>query len=191
MKNLALLFVLLQVLVLPASAADAPRECTLCVGITGSDGADVPVLARVTEDELAAFAPARPQSLTVVVSYSVDTTAGDPLLNIEEHTKTILDWARTRGPFDGLGVTVSNATPEQTAYAIKRLAVSAQGLDVAKRIVVERSDSVAEAMAYFDALLVPAADVEAATVWLAERDPSKKIYAVVDVTSPNALFDLG
>jgi len=190
MKNLALLFVLLQVLVLPAAAADAPKECTLCVGITGTAGADVPVLARVTEGELEAFAPARPESLTVIVSYAVDATS-DPLLNIEEHTKTILAWARANGPFDALGVTVSNATPEQTAYAIKRLAVSAQGLDVAKRIVVERNDSIADATAYFDALLVPAADVEAATVWLAERDPSKKIYAVVDVTSPNALFDLG
>lgn len=189
MKKLAFLLFVLQVPVLPAFAQDAAKECTLCVGVTGTDGADVPVLARVTEAELATFAPARPDSLSVMVSYTVDT-ATDPLLDIEQHTKTIIDWAKTHGPLDSLGITVSNATPELTAFAIKRLAVSAQGLDVAKRIVVERSDSVSEAMAYFDALLVPAADVEQAAAWLAERDPSKKIYALVDVASPNALYDL-
>jgi hypothetical protein len=184
MKKLVFLLVLLQVLVLPAAAAEPTAECTLCAGITGTDGADVPVLARVSEAELAAFAPTRPGSLTVVVSYAIDTTK-DPLLDIEEHTKTIIDWARAHGPLDGLGISVTGGDPAMAAFAIKRLAVTAQGLNVAKRIVGEPN---ADALTYLDAVLTK--DVEQTAVWLAERDPSKKIYALVDVTAPNALFDL-
>ena len=186
MKNLAFAALLLQVLVRPLAAA----EPTLSVGVTGTDGADVPVLARVAERDLATFAPARPESLTVIVSYEVDTTT-DALLDIEHHTKAIIDWAQKHGPLDGVGVSVSNANPELTAFAIKRLAVTAQGLNVARRIVIDRTGNVAEAMAYFDAIVVNGADVEQTAVWLAERDPSKKIFAVVDITSPNPLFDLG
>src|SRR5688500_5618044 len=70
MKTLAFAALILQVLVRPLMAA----EPALSVGVTGTDGADVPVLARLSESELATFAPARPQNLTVIVSYSVDTT---------------------------------------------------------------------------------------------------------------------
>src|SRR5688572_21291517 len=186
MKNLAFAALILQVLVRPLMAA----EPTLSVGITGTHGADVPVLARVAEGDLATFAPARPQSLTVIVSYGVDTTT-DALLDIEQHTKTIIEWAQKHGPLDGLGVSVSNANAELTAFAIKRLAVTAQGLNVANRIVIDKTENVGDAMAYFDAVVVNAADVEQTAAWLAERDPSKKIFAVVDITSPNPLFDLG
>ncbi|HEX2121697.1 MAG TPA: hypothetical protein VHL59_08650, partial [Thermoanaerobaculia bacterium] len=118
----------------------------------------------------------------------------DPLLQIEEHTKTIIEWARTRGPFDALGVTVTGADPAQSAYALKRLAVSAQGLDVTRQIVVESALLPAlfgnEAGGYFDAVLVDGPRVTETLAWLAARDPSKKIFAVVPVESPNAIFDL-
>ena len=186
MKKLVLALVL-QVLVLPlatAFAADTPKECTLCVGITGTDGTDAPVLARVSEAELAGFAPTRPATLTVMVSYQIDTTS-DALLDIEQHTKTIIDWARAHGPLDGLGISVTGGDAALNAFAIKRLAVTAQGLDVAKRIVGEPN---ADALTYLDAVITN--DVEQTAVFIAEKDPSKKIYALVDVGSPNALFDL-
>jgi hypothetical protein len=181
MKKLAFLLFVVQVFVLPAAAA----ECILCVGVVGTDGSDVPVLARVSVGELATFAPARPEALTVLVAYEVDAST-DPLVDIEKHTRAIIDWARQRGPFDGLGVSVSNTTPELTAYAIKRLAVTAQGLNVAKRIVGTLN---LDALSYLDAVI--ATDLESTAATIAEKDPSKKIFAVVDVTSPNALFDLG
>jgi hypothetical protein len=188
MRKLAFLVFVLQVFVLSAAAQPqtgaSALQCGVCVGVTGSDGADVPVLARVAESDLAAFAPAQPSSLTVIVSYTIDT-ATDPLLDIEQHTRTIIDWAKARGPFDGLGISVTGGDAALAAFAVKRLAVTAQGLDVAKRIVGEAN---AEALSYLDAVLTR--DVEQTAAWLAERDPSKKIYAVVDVTSPNALFDL-
>lgn len=185
MKNVAFLFAaVLQVFVLSAAAAGAPKECTLCVGVVGTDGADVPVLARVSETELAAFAPARPESLTVLVSYALDP-ANDPMVDIERQTKAIVAWAQQRGPFDGLGISVANATPELAAFAIKRLAVAAQGLNAARRIV---GDLNVEALPYLDAIITT--DVEQTAATLAQKDPSKKIFAVVDVTSPNALFDL-
>jgi len=193
MRKLAFVFFLLAVLQFPAQAA----TCTLCVGVVSNQAtasADVFTLARIAESELPALAPSRPGTMTVIVEYSVDG-ATDPLLDVEEHTKRIIEWAKATGPFDGIGVAVSGADPVTTAYAIKRLAVSAQGLNVAGRIVLLRTDDLAVlfengANAYFDALVVEAPRVEEMFAWLAERDPSKKIHAVVPVQSPNPLYDL-
>src|SRR6185436_2941721 len=60
MKKFVVAAVLLQFLVLPLFGADAPKECTLCVGVVAPDGAGVPTLSRVREADLAAYAPARP-----------------------------------------------------------------------------------------------------------------------------------
>jgi hypothetical protein len=199
MKKPGLLLLLLQFLVLlPLAAQTPPAECTLCVGIVGADApanGRLFTYARMAESDLAAFTPARPADLTLVVDYSLDGT-DDKLLQVERHTETILQWAKQHGTLDGLGVSVANADPALAAYAVKRLAVSAQGLDVAKRIVLPRTDDLAAlfdngAQPYFDALVVNAPDVATSLAWLAERDPSKKIFAIVPIESPNALFDLG
>ncbi|MFL6244400.1 MAG: hypothetical protein ACJ74H_00120 [Thermoanaerobaculia bacterium] len=188
MRKLALaLAVLLQILALSAFAAD---ECTLCVGLATNESVPVLSLARVGIADLPTFAPAEPRNVSVVVEYNAADLAA-----VEEQTKTIIDWARAHGPFDSLGISVPNADATLTAYAIKRLSVSAQGQAVASRIVMPKTANLPElfengAGAYFDALIVDAADVAASTALLAERDPSKKIFAVVPVTSPNALFDL-
>jgi len=200
MRRLAVALFALQFLVLPLAAADTPKECTLCVGVVAADGAGVPTLWRVTESDLATYAPARPSDIALVVEYDVDA-GKDPLLQIEEHTKTIIDWARAHGPFDSLGVSVANVDPAQAAYAVKRLAVTAQGLDVAKRIVLDVAGDPSPssrlgmtfengAGGYFDAVVADVAQVADALALLAEHDPSKKIYAVVTVESPNAIFDL-
>jgi hypothetical protein len=198
MRKLALAVVaLLQILALSAIAAD---ECTLCVGLVPSPAtavmpatppAGVLSLARVGIADLATFAPAEPRTLSVVVEYSAADLAA-----VEEQTKTIIEWARAHGPFDSLGVSLPSADATLTAYAIKRLSVSAQGQAVTSRIVMPKTANLPElfengAGAYFDALLVDASEVVETTVLLAERDPSKKIFAVVPITSPNALFDLG
>ncbi|HEX6642457.1 MAG TPA: hypothetical protein VF215_15165, partial [Thermoanaerobaculia bacterium] len=189
MRKLAFALVaLLQILALTAFAAD---ECTLCIGLATTEPAGVLTLARVAIADLATFAPAEPRNVSVVVEY----TAAD-LAEVEQQTKTIIDWARAHGPFDSLGVSVPNADATLAAYAIKRLSVSAQGQGVATRIVMPRTANLGElfengAATYFDALIVDASEVAETVVWLAERDPSKKIFAVVPVTSPNALFDLG
>lgn len=189
MRKLAFaLVLLLQILALSAFAAE---ECTFCVGLATSEPAGVLTLARVGIADLAAFVPAEPRNVSVVVEY----TAAD-LAEVELQTKTIIDWARARGPFDSLGVSVPNADATLTAYAIKRLSVSAQGQAVTSRIVMPKADNLAElfdngASAYFDALIVDAPQVVETAAWLAEHDPSKKIFAVVPIISPNALFDLG
>jgi hypothetical protein len=188
MRKLAFALVaLLQILALTAFAAD---ECTLCVGLATTEPAGVLTLARVGIADLATFAPAEPRNVSVVVEY----TAAD-LAEVEQQTKTIIDWARAHGPFDSLGVSVPNADATLAAYAIKRLSVSAQGQrGHAHRDAEDREPrrALRERRApYFDALIVDASDVADTVTWLAERDPSKKIFAVVPVTSPNALFDLG
>src|SRR5215212_5597638 len=177
---------LLSLLQFPAQAA----ECTLCVGVVGSDGTAVPALTRLDEQSYPTFSPVNAANVSVLIEYeAADVTA------VEEKTKQILDWARSRGPFDSIGVSVRNADATLGAYAIKRLAVSAQGEGIAKRILVARDASLpalvdAGANAYFDAVITDAADVEQTFAFFAERDPSKKIFAVVPVTSPNPLFDL-
>ncbi|HYI08442.1 MAG TPA: hypothetical protein VEK57_05190 [Thermoanaerobaculia bacterium] len=196
MKKLGITLLLLQFLALSAVAAPAdPAGCSLCAGVAGSDGSLVPALVRVSESDLATLAPVSPGNVSVVVEYSVDP-AKDALLDVETHTKQILDWARANGPFDSLGVRVTNADPALQAFAIKRLAVSAQGQGVAGRIIVPRTDDLPAlfdngANAYFDAIVAEGVQVTGTVALVAERDPAKKIFAVVDATSPNPLFDLG
>jgi hypothetical protein len=192
MRKLALaLVLLLQISALSAFAADT---CSLCVGLATNENAGVLTLARLDIADLSTFAPSEPRNVSLIVEYEAADLAA-----VEEQTKTIIDWARTHGPFDSLGVSVPNADATLGAYAIKRLAVSAQGQGVASSIVLPKRANLAELMesgagAYFDALVVDRADesdVASTAAWLAEHDPAKKIFAIVPVTSPNALFDLG
>ncbi|MEA2490845.1 MAG: hypothetical protein QOH21_2637 [Acidobacteriota bacterium] len=204
MRKFALAVLLLQVLVLNAAAAEPPKDCTLCAGVvadvTAVPPAALPLLVELQEDQLStagtlldSVAPETRKRMTVVIDYSV-AGAADPLIAAEEKTKQIIEWARLHGPFEALGAGIVNAEPTLAAYAIKRLAVTAQGLGVASRIVLPRGQNAAAlfengAQAYFDVLLVDGKDVESTMVWLAERDPSKKLYATVAAESPNALYD--
>ncbi|HEX9985591.1 MAG TPA: hypothetical protein VGF69_20200 [Thermoanaerobaculia bacterium] len=185
-----------------------PAECTLCVGAVADLAAlptsVVPLLVELHENDfatagaaLSALSPEQRRKTTVVVRYSIDSK-NDPLLEVEQHTKSIVEWARIRGPLEALGVTVETSDPTVASYALKRLAVTAQGLDVASRIVLGRTSAAAlnqifeaGAQSYFDAILVDGAEVATTAAWLAEHDPSKKLYAVVNVESPNAFYDLG
>jgi hypothetical protein len=185
MRKLLTGFLFALLLQFPAQAAD----CTLCVGVTANE-AGVPSLLRLDEQSYPTFLPADPANASVLIEYE----AAD-LAEVEEKTKLIIDWARARGPLDSLGISVRNADATLAAYAIKRLAVSAQGQGVAKRILVPQDAMLpalfeAGANAYFDAVVTDAANVEQTLVFLAERDPSKKIFAVAPVESPNPLFDL-
>ena len=185
-RTLLLAFFLLAVLQVPAQAA----ECTLCVGVVGSDGTATPAFTRLDEQSYPAFTPVQPANVSVLIDYeAADIDA------VEAKTKLILDWARSRGPFDSIGVSVRGADATLAAYAIKRLAVSAQGEGIAKRILVAHDATLpalvdAGANAYFDAVVTDAQDVEQAFAFFAERDPSKKIFAIVPIASPNPLFDL-
>ena len=187
MKKLSLFFVLAAVLLqFPAQAA----ECTLCVGVVGNDGSAVPALVRLDEQSYATFVPAQAANTSVLVEYEAANVE-----EVEARTRQILDWARSRGPFDGLGVVVHSSDPTLAAYGVKRLAVSAQGEGIARQILIGRDAQLpalfdAGANAYFDAVVTDASEVEATFAFLAERDPSKQIFAVVPVTSPNPLFDL-
>jgi hypothetical protein len=184
-------------------AADAPKECSLCVGsltdLSATPATPVPLLARTSIDRLAetgtaldAMTPVGRAKTSVVIAYSSSS-----LDDIEARTKTIIEWAKAHGPFDGLGVAVDGADAAQTAYAIKRLAVSAQGQNVASRILLpqtppEKLNKLADegAMPYVDVLLADAADVKSAAAWIVEKDPSKKVWAVVAPQAPNVFYDL-
>lgn len=199
MKRLAVLL-LLQISVLPAFAAEGYRVGAVA-DLTAPPPKLVPLLVELHENDLAttatalgAMSPEQRKQLAVVVRYAIDTDK-DPLLDIEQHTKSIVEWARLHGPFDALGVAVEPAAPALAAYAVKRLAVTAQGLNVAGTILLPRAVDLAAlfdngAQPYFDALLVDAPKVQETLIWIAERDPSKRIFAVAPIEAPNVLFDL-
>ncbi|MDQ3280549.1 MAG: hypothetical protein M3Q69_03970 [Acidobacteriota bacterium] len=191
MRKFGLLLALLQIIALPAMAAG--QDCSLCTGLVGHDGNAVPSLVQLTQLEYQTYVPANAANVAVMIQYEAGS-----LDEVEQHTKRIIDWARSRGPFDAIGVTIPNADAALTAYAIKRLSVSAQGQGVASRIVFHPASTAAltalfdnGANAYFDALIVDAPQVAETFALLAERDPAKKIFAIVPTESPNPLFDLG
>ena len=206
MKTVAIIAIALQVLVLSAFAAETPRECSFCTGVVSRLEAPpasvIPVLLQTTTDEFTTMSPAldalpaeQKAKITLMVRYAIAADQ-DPLLQVEAQTKAIVDWASKHGPFDAIGVDVAAPNPEVAAYAVKRLSVSAQGLNVAPRTVLPpRSIEdltglyAAGGMSYIDALIVDAANVDKTAAWVAQNDPTKKIYAVVTPQSPNALFD--
>jgi hypothetical protein len=207
MKRIGLAF-LLQFLVLTLSAAETPKECALCVGAVSdlktAPAAPLPLLVQIREDDFAAagaaldaLSPAVRAKITLVAGYAIDP-AKDSLVEIDAHTRRIAAFALAHGPFETIGATVDKASPEVAGYAAKRLAVSALGAAVAKRIVLPGAtlETLPKLFdigvgAYIDAVIVDAAAVKPVAAWLLEKDPAKKIFAVVAATSPNPIYDLG
>lgn len=206
MKKLALVALLLQILVLPLAAVEPAKECSLCVGVVEPQqppAAALPDVEHASLDQLPQlgeridrFTPAQRRQTLIIFSYPIDASH-DQLLQVEEATKTIVEWAKSHGPFDSLAVDVANLQTATAAYAIKRLSVASQGQNAAARFafVPPSLDSLQAfydngANSYFDVVLVNAADVPTTTKWFAEHDPVKKIWARVTATSPNALYDL-
>jgi hypothetical protein len=191
------------IIALPLFGAETPKECGLCVGAVSplpvSGQEVIPILVRISNDD---FATAGPQldalsieqrkKMTVVVSLTVE--GADPLTGAETKARSLVEWARLHGPFDSLGLAIRHDDPAIIAYTIKRIAVTAQGLNVAERIAVADPDLQAlfdsGAHPYFDAVIVGEADVERVAAILAEKDPSKKIYATGTPQSPNPMYDL-
>ncbi len=210
MKRIAFLLaplLSLQVSVLSLGAAEPAKVCTACAGAVSdlqvAPVTPVPLLVRLTQDNLAtagtaldAMPPAVRAKMTIIVSYGLDT-ASDPLAQVETHTQSIVEWARAHGPFEGFGIAVDNADPTVAGFAIKRLAVAAQGQNAASRIVLPQStpdmlNKLFEtgAQSYVDILLADAASVKTTAAWALEKDPAKKIWAVVPPQSPNVFYDL-
>ncbi|HJT18701.1 MAG TPA: hypothetical protein VJ853_14995, partial [Thermoanaerobaculia bacterium] len=202
MKRIAIVLISLQICVLSLFAADAPKQCSLCVGavadISAPPATPIPLLLQLREADLAtsgvdAFTPEQRSKLTVTIRYELATT--DAMSDVESHTQKIIDWARLHGPFEAIGVVPQTSDIAVAGYAIKRLAVTAQGLNVATRIVLPPGldlDKLFDtgAFTYIDALLVNAPDVAKTSAWIAQKDPSKKLWAIVDPQSPNTFFDL-
>src|SRR5260370_14363267 len=135
MRKIAIFLVSLQVSVLSLLAADTPKECSLCVGatadLTAPPSAVIPLVLQINEIDLAttqidALSPQQRAKLTVIVAYYVDREE-DPLLDVETHTKTIIEWARLHGPFEGIGVIPNGVDTSVAGYPFKRRAVPAQG----------------------------------------------------------------
>jgi hypothetical protein len=180
---------LLLLLVFSLPGLAQPQDCRLCIGLAGQVAPGAPTLVTQSVDSLQTI-PSSPGA-TVVIEYGAASGVED----IESKTAQVVEWAKSYGPFDGIGVSVETDDSALAAYAVKRLAVQAQGAGIAQRVVLPRSMSLQSmfehsANGYFDVVLADAADVGETFAWLAERDPLKRIYAVVEPQSPNPLFDL-
>src|SRR5258707_8937046 len=201
MKRIACLLAL-QVSVLSLAAAEPPKECALCAGAVSdlqvAPATPVPILVRLRPDDFAtagtaldAMPPAVRAKMTIVISYAVDP-AKDPMAEVETHTQAIIDWARQHGPFEAMGISVDNVDPTVGGYAIKRLAVTAQGQNAASRIVLPPAtpDALAKlyetgAQSYVDILLTAAPHVKSTAPPVAGTEPAKQIWAIVPRRSPN------
>jgi hypothetical protein len=209
MKKVAFVAFALQISILSLFAASTPNDCTLCVGAVAEPQqvpvppSPLPLLLQIRQDDFAtvsplvdALSPEQRKKLAVIVRYAIDRDK-DPLLDVESHTKSIVEWARQHGPFELLGAAVDGADVSLSGYAVKQLAVNAQGLSVATRILlppmnIEELSKLYDtgAFSYVDALLVDSAQVSKTAAWIAEKDPAKKIFALVQPQSPNTFFDL-
>ena len=202
MKKVAIAVLSLQFLILGAAQA-ATKECTLCVGAEMAADMLPPGSYPVYVSDMRLVGPMSNESSSeirkrFIVTYPMTLDPSrDPLTQIDSQTTTIANWAANHGPYYGFGTTVAGLAPDAAAYAVKQLAVHAQGLGIAPRIVLAPLplDDLAKlydrgAGAYFDALVVKGADVAATAKWFAEHDPAKKIYALVDAQSPNLAYDL-
>jgi hypothetical protein len=203
MRKLAFLSALLQFIVLTAAAAEtSPKTCTFCVGaVIQADAMPVSSFPMYVPD-VTLVGPSLHENNPDLTSHMIalaplHIAEGDPLTQIEAQTTTLVGWAKYHGPFYAFGTTVPTTDPSAAAYAIKRLSVTMQGLGVAKKIVLgptplDQLEKLYEAGAgpYFDTLVVNGPDVAATAQWFAEKDPIKQIYALVEPTSPNALYDL-
>jgi hypothetical protein len=207
MKKTLMAVALLQVLVRASAAAPIPTDCSLCLGVVAdmkiaplspvlllvlTTRAGLPDAARYVAD----LPIAARKKTSVLVSYRLDGT-GQPLDQIEENTRAIIDWAQRNGPLDAIGADLQGAPADQRAYAIKRLSVTAQGLGIASTIMARASTTAdlgplyeAGAQAYFDQLVVDGSAVADFSEWLTANDPVKKIIAVVTPQAPNPFFDL-
>ena len=203
MKNLVVMVVLMLVAA-SAFAAGEPKECAYCVG-TVVDQAQpvatlVPTLIRASDESLAPASAilstlSPEQRRKAVLVFTANLGDGD-LTEAEAKARSIVEWARLHGPLDTLALDLIHSDPSIAAFALKRTAVTAQGLDVALRFAIATASVGAlqplyeqGAQTYFDAVLVPASEVVAAAAWLAEHDPAKKVFATVTPTSPNPMYD--
>jgi hypothetical protein len=203
MRKLAFLIAALQFAVLTAAAAETTQKtCNFCVGaVVQADNLPINAFPLFVPD-VNLVGPSlhevHPDVLGRMVALApLRIGEGDPLTQIEAQTTTLVAWAKNHGPFYAFGTTVPTTDPAAAAYAIKRLSVTMQGLGIAKKIVLaptplDQLEKLYDAGAgpYFDAIIVNGPDVLATSRWLAEKDPIKQIYAIVDQKSPNALFDL-
>src|SRR5258708_3904976 len=188
MKKIAVFVFALQVSVLAAAGAEVPRECTLCVGAVSDAKAippsPLPLLLQVRQEDLAStgswldtLSSEQRGKLTVIITYAISHDA-DPLLDVEQHTKAIVEWARLHGSFDAIGVVAEGTDLATAGYAIKRLSVTAQGQAAATRIVLPQTSLDALAKLYetgaqtsFDVVLSAAPSLAHLSKWLTDTDP--------------------
>gem|GEM_PF-468937 len=197
------LLALSLVLALPLRAEE-PRVCSLCAGITSdrttTPKATVPLLIRSSLADLETLLPYLSQLSSLQKAKAMLAISIPQKLQTVDEAETLIstlvERLGTNGGFDSVSLSFEDTTPEVAAYAMKRMSVSLQGRDLAQKIGFEASslDQLQKlyetgSQAYFDVLLVPSERLDETVRWINEKDPAKRVYAVVNPTSTNQLYD--
>ena len=181
-------------------------ECTICGGVvsdmTVSPPVEVPLLLSPRFEDLGGVAgylapmtAAQKKKTTVMITVALDEL-DDAIPKVEGRVQNIVEWATANGPFKSLGLRVTGVDATVEGYAIKRLAVTAQGLNLADNVIagpmtLSRLEEIYQtgAEAYFDELITEGAVAET-VAWIVERDPSKRVSAIVPAEAANPAWDI-
>jgi len=209
MKNLIpFIFCLLVTSSTLAATVPAGKQCGSCAGIVADPSlaptALIPQILQVNYEDrkdfdsyLAALTPQQREKTLIVISVSLEE-GDDPVPQVEDRVQHIVEWASSYRPLGALGIKLKNAPKGIEGFAIKRLAVTTEGLDIAANIVFGPT-SKAEletlyatgAQAYFDEVLALESDQAGVQEWLTEKDPAKRTHVIVTPSHPNVFFDAG
>lgn len=191
-------------IVTPPRAQAAETPCSFSGGVIAAAPQESAVPAYLEVDasaigdvarQLAVLTPeGRGRILLIVRAAALE---GDALAAADTLVTTVVNELAAIGPVAAAGLELEGADPQLAAFAMKRFSVAMQGRGVARAIAAPRMpfDRLATlydagAGSYFDEIVTGADDVVQTAAWLAERDPVKRIVAIVEPKHPNVLYDV-
>ncbi|HVT43579.1 MAG TPA: hypothetical protein VMT00_04240 [Thermoanaerobaculia bacterium] len=145
-------------------------------------------------DRVQSLSPDQRRRTTLLVTAALEDR--ESVDEVEQIIDRLITSVRGTSPLRALGLRLANASPSIEGYGIKRLAVKSQGLGVADRLLVA-PPAIASlaplyqtgAQAYFDEILVASSLLEEAAAWLHEKDPAKRIAAIVGPREDGILYE--
>jgi hypothetical protein len=203
-RTARLFFLALISIVTPLQAQSTETPCSFCGGVVAASPQESAVPSYLEVDasaigdvarQLAGLTPeSRGRLLLVVRAAALE---GDALGAADMLVTNVVNELAAVGPVAAAGLEIEAADPQIAAFALKRFSVAMQGRGAARAIIAPRMplDRLAAlydagAGSYFDEIVTGAGDVVQTATWLAERDPIKRIVAIVEPRHPNVLYDV-
>lgn len=107
----------------------------------------------------------------------------------------VLDLARANAPLEAFGIRVVAADPQAAAFAIKQVAATIQGEGLAGSSIgwassIDELQTMESSgvLPYIDRLIVPAAILDDATIWLASNSPATRVGVIAPAGTDSAWY---